>query len=323
MISLLGATYDQYLSPQVSVLVCGSNNLNRDKMAFAKDKGIPAVNSAWLWACVDEARLVDVKKYTMPLPESRSSRNSAGHEATATIKVPSQDRRRYNDTSSKTSTDESTTNPIRSGGKLQKKQRAPYPAPLPPKGCDPELEPRRHQKPLEEASLPRLNSPRRSEPNPPAHANADPDSTASGKATSALAAMLEAKRASRSMPDPASLPGGGRDSDAENHPQLRRKRTLGRAASTGSESMVRGDSTNGPMVELPQEPQQGPAKPAAVPSEDSMLLSQKLIYEDPEMRERREKLLAEIGGAKDVEVENNVAVVTAVKRRGGRSRAKR
>jgi hypothetical protein len=35
MIALLGATYDQYLSPQVSVLVCGSNNLNRDKMAFA------------------------------------------------------------------------------------------------------------------------------------------------------------------------------------------------------------------------------------------------------------------------------------------------
>jgi DNA replication regulator DPB11 len=96
MIALLGATYDQYLSPQVAVLVCGSNNLNLDKMAFAKDKGIPSVNSSWLWACVDEARLVDVKKYAMPQPESRSasSRNPAGHEATATLKAPRQDRRR-------------------------------------------------------------------------------------------------------------------------------------------------------------------------------------------------------------------------------------
>src|SRR6202012_4382799 len=111
---------------------------------------------------------------------------------------------------------------------------------------------------------------------------------------SALAAMLEAKRAARSLPDSGSVVGGGRDSDAENHPQLRRKRTLGRAASTGSKYMVRGDSAGGPRTERPEEPQQGPAKAAAVPSEDSMLLSQKLIYEDPEMRERREKLLAEI-----------------------------
>jgi hypothetical protein len=135
--------------------------------------------------------------------------------------------------------------------------------------------------------------------------------------------MLEAKRASRSMPDCGSLPGGGRDSDAENHPQLRRKRTLGRAASTGSESMVRGENASGSKGDPPEEPQQGPAKAAAMPSEDSLLLSQKLIYEDPEMRERREKLLAEIGGAKDVEVEQTVAGVTLARRRGGRSRAKR
>jgi hypothetical protein len=189
---------------------------------------------------------------------------------------------------------------------------------VPPKSC--EQDPRRQPKPLEEVPPPLLNSPRRSELTPLTRANTDSDSVASGKATSALAAMLEAKRASRSMPDSGSL--GGRDSDAENHPQLRRKRTLGRAASTGSESMLRGENVSGSRAEPAEEPQPGPAKEAAAPSDDSMLLSQKLIYEDPEMRQRREKLLAEIGGAKDAELEIAAAAVPA-KRRGGRSRAKR
>lgn len=99
MIALLGATYDQYLSPQVAVLVCGSNKLNLDKIAFAKDKGIPSVKSSWLWACVDEARLVDVSKYSMPQPDSRP----ASLEATATLRASSHIRRRYDDSRLKTS----------------------------------------------------------------------------------------------------------------------------------------------------------------------------------------------------------------------------
>jgi DNA replication regulator DPB11 len=329
MINLLGATYDQYLGPHVAVLVCGSNKLNLDKIAFAKDKGIPSVNSLWLWACVDEARLVDVKKYSMPHRQhelrSASSRNPGSHDATATLKAPShaspkvQVHGRYDDDRSGL-IDECTANSIRSsGGKPQTKQKAipPRPTALPHKSSDHSPEPRRHHKPLEEVSLPRLNSPRKSQLTPPIHAATDPDSATSGNATSALAVMLEAKRASRTIPGSGSLP-PGRDSDAEN-PQLRRKRTLGRAASSGSDSLVRGDdgaSKVGPLW--------GPANGTAMRSEESLLLSQKLIYEDPEMRERREKLLAEIGGAKDTEVERAAAVVTpAAKTRGGRSKRKR
>jgi hypothetical protein len=199
---------------------------------------------------------------------------------------------------------------------------APCPALLPRKSSDQPPEPRRVSKPLEDITIPRLNSPRNSEPTPPTHANTDPDSAASGKATNALAAMLVAKRASRSMPGTDSIP-AHRDSDAENHPQLRRKRTLGRAASTGSESLVRGENGSGSNAEQAVEPKNGPAIPAAMRSEDSLLLSQKLIYEDPGMRERREKLLAEIGGAKDADVEKAAAPVTSGKRRGVRSRTKR
>jgi hypothetical protein len=89
MISLLGATYDEYLGPQVAVLACGSNKLNLDKIAFAKDKGIPSVNSSWLWACVDEAHLVDVSKYSMSHQqhELRAASRTPSHEATATLKA--------------------------------------------------------------------------------------------------------------------------------------------------------------------------------------------------------------------------------------------
>lgn len=125
------------------------------------------------------------------------------------------------------------------------------------------------------------------------------------------------------MPGSECLAGVGRDSDAENHPQLRRKRTLGRAASSGSDSLARDVNGSGSRAEPPEEPQ--PAHESAAPnrSEESLLLSQKLIYEDPEMRERREKLLAEIGGVKDVEIEKAEASFNPARRRGGRSRAKR
>jgi DNA replication regulator DPB11 len=96
MIALLGATYDQYLSPQIAVLVCGSNSVNKVKMAFARDKAIPSVNSSWLWACVDEASLVDVKKYALPQPEPGPASGGAP-EPTATLKATSQDRQRYED----------------------------------------------------------------------------------------------------------------------------------------------------------------------------------------------------------------------------------
>jgi hypothetical protein len=69
----VGATYDQYLKAGVSVLICGSPTPNEEKLAFAKDKDIPAVSSQWLWACIDAGRCMPFDDYLIPNPTSLSA----------------------------------------------------------------------------------------------------------------------------------------------------------------------------------------------------------------------------------------------------------
>ncbi|KAF2189044.1 hypothetical protein K469DRAFT_737305 [Zopfia rhizophila CBS 207.26] len=64
-ISLMGATYDENLTPKTSVLVCNTWKPNKEKLRFALDKEIPAVHSTWLWRCLETFELMDFEGYCL------------------------------------------------------------------------------------------------------------------------------------------------------------------------------------------------------------------------------------------------------------------
>ncbi|MCJ1281507.1 hypothetical protein MMC26_000827 [Xylographa opegraphella] len=52
VIKLMGASYDEYLTKDISVLVCNDSSRNREKIRHALEWGIPAVKAEWLWDCL-------------------------------------------------------------------------------------------------------------------------------------------------------------------------------------------------------------------------------------------------------------------------------
>ncbi|MCJ1401207.1 hypothetical protein MMC11_004419 [Xylographa trunciseda] len=56
VIKLMGASYDEYLTKDISVLVCNDSSLSRDKIRHALEWGIPAVKAGWLWDCLRSGR---------------------------------------------------------------------------------------------------------------------------------------------------------------------------------------------------------------------------------------------------------------------------
>ncbi|MCJ1478849.1 hypothetical protein MMC13_007533 [Lambiella insularis] len=56
VIKLMGASYEEYLTDKVSVLVCNNFSLNRDKIRHAIHWGVPAVKAEWLWDCLRSGR---------------------------------------------------------------------------------------------------------------------------------------------------------------------------------------------------------------------------------------------------------------------------
>lgn len=60
-----GATYDEQLSAQTSVMVCNSSKPNLQKLKFATDRGIPAVSARWLWDCISHGALQSYNDYQL------------------------------------------------------------------------------------------------------------------------------------------------------------------------------------------------------------------------------------------------------------------
>ncbi|PVH95253.1 hypothetical protein DM02DRAFT_691108 [Periconia macrospinosa] len=85
-VALFGATYDDFLSPKITVLVCNTRTPNPDKLNFATEKSIPAVHAAWLWECIRSGHKQPYDTYLLtpakpqlqrprpkPKPKSRAS----------------------------------------------------------------------------------------------------------------------------------------------------------------------------------------------------------------------------------------------------------
>ncbi|CEL03506.1 hypothetical protein ASPCAL04660 [Aspergillus calidoustus] len=53
LVTLVGATYNEYLTPTASVLICNNSaSLNHDKLRHTHEWGVPTVTADWLWASI-------------------------------------------------------------------------------------------------------------------------------------------------------------------------------------------------------------------------------------------------------------------------------
>jgi hypothetical protein len=57
-VALMGAKYDEYLTPKTSVLICNTRRPNPEKLTFTAARRIPAVHVTWLWECLRARKLL-------------------------------------------------------------------------------------------------------------------------------------------------------------------------------------------------------------------------------------------------------------------------
>src|ERR1700712_4331845 len=63
--SAVGATYEDYLVAERSLLLCKSTVRNKDKLDFAAENGVPVVSEKWLLACLELGAKQDFKTYEL------------------------------------------------------------------------------------------------------------------------------------------------------------------------------------------------------------------------------------------------------------------
>ncbi|MCJ1310111.1 hypothetical protein MMC25_003772 [Agyrium rufum] len=75
-IKLIGATYDEYLTPGTKALICRDSLPTREKTRHAWEWDIPAVKPDWLWACIQANSIVPIHpRYRILAPNSSASKN--------------------------------------------------------------------------------------------------------------------------------------------------------------------------------------------------------------------------------------------------------
>ena len=60
-----GATYDEYLTPETSVLICNADRTSQRKLAAALDWNVPAVRADWLWNCIRSRQVEPFDQYLL------------------------------------------------------------------------------------------------------------------------------------------------------------------------------------------------------------------------------------------------------------------
>ncbi|QDS77286.1 hypothetical protein FKW77_004275 [Venturia effusa] len=64
-IILIGASYEEHLIADRSLLLCKSTSRNKDKLEFAAENGVPVVSEQWLLACLEEGVKQDFGSYEL------------------------------------------------------------------------------------------------------------------------------------------------------------------------------------------------------------------------------------------------------------------
>ncbi|KAK7530907.1 BRCT domain-containing protein [Phyllosticta citribraziliensis] len=76
LIKLMGATYEEYVSEKVSVMICPTAPANNPKMAFCSAHSIPIVSPSWMWACIKIGKVQPFDDYVLEVPREQSRENS-------------------------------------------------------------------------------------------------------------------------------------------------------------------------------------------------------------------------------------------------------
>lgn len=69
VVRTLGAIYDEYFKPDVSILVSNTDTPSEERLRHALEWKIPVVKADWLWACVKSGKLQPPKAYTIALSD--------------------------------------------------------------------------------------------------------------------------------------------------------------------------------------------------------------------------------------------------------------
>ncbi|KAI9851527.1 MAG: hypothetical protein M1838_003481 [Thelocarpon superellum] len=277
VVRLMGATYDEYLSPQASVLISNTATPHSEKLQHALDWHVPVVSAAWLWDSVGDGVIQPFDPYI--LPDARN-RDVLTHRPASDLQAqhigrdvpnmaepdvclePDREPFRLGERTSRARSAEAV--PDERHGRAAPQSRAMQAATAVDSKAD--------EVP---GSGPTSRSP---SPSPPAE-----------DISTTIAALLARKRSSHGT---SQKPLAGRGSSRRNPPS----RLLGRAPSNGSArsaSFSRASSveSSSAAVTIPTLLEQSGPEP-----------SQKVIYDDPDVQEQRERVIRKMGGKVEIGV---------------------
>ncbi|KAL4887306.1 BRCT domain-containing protein [Aspergillus karnatakaensis] len=76
LVKLVGATYDEYLKPTASVLICNDSvALNHEKLRHAQEWGVPVVGAEWLWSSIRREKRQLFDQYNIRKQPIQSSKD--------------------------------------------------------------------------------------------------------------------------------------------------------------------------------------------------------------------------------------------------------
>ncbi|RDW63154.1 BRCT domain protein [Aspergillus mulundensis] len=76
LVNLVGATYNEYLKPTASVLICNASiSLNHEKLRHTHEWGVPAVTAEWLWSSIRQEKKQPFEPYLVRKPSTLSSKD--------------------------------------------------------------------------------------------------------------------------------------------------------------------------------------------------------------------------------------------------------
>ncbi|KAJ5690063.1 hypothetical protein N7462_004455 [Penicillium macrosclerotiorum] len=76
LVDLMGATYDEYLTPKASVLICNDpQTASHEKLRHTAKWGVPSVSADWFWISIQTGQKKPFEPYAVRRPVSQSSGN--------------------------------------------------------------------------------------------------------------------------------------------------------------------------------------------------------------------------------------------------------
>ncbi|KAJ5101939.1 hypothetical protein NUU61_004161 [Penicillium alfredii] len=235
LVNLMGASYDEYLTPKASVLLCNDpQSASHDKLRHTSEWGVPAVSADWFWISIQTGQRKPFEPYVVRRPTShRGSGVDKPTGGSATRKQPQ-------DQINSGSANRSGTSSVEPSNSVKPEKQAPRSdknriMPIIGDGFSKE-EDNNPPKP----TIPESRSPSPANPsNPPATDELTavrPSSSYSASAApsaldTALSGLLQQARAAKSRQQTESVT---TNDDGSNPPRRKRKPLMGRAPSHSS-----------------------------------------------------------------------------------------